>query len=79
MLFVHMGVGSVCGKQPGRGAVEGACRAATAARARRKSNLCHMPSLPLPEGCAWPKATPPSDGLVPALLAYITLINSRLV
>ena len=38
-----------------------------------------MPSVPLPENCQWPKATPPSDGLVPSILSYITLINSRCV
>lgn len=37
-----------------------------------------MPATPLPEACPWPRPAPPSRGLVPALLGYITLINSRL-
>jgi hypothetical protein len=43
----------------------------------RYSNLPFMPPTPLPEGCNWPYGTGPYQGLVPALMAYMALINSR--
>jgi hypothetical protein len=38
-----------------------------------------MPPTPLPEGLTWPgKSGQPSPGLVPSILAYIQLVNTRL-
>jgi hypothetical protein len=53
--------------------------ASTRPHAYRFSNLPCMPPTPLPEGLAWPgKSGAPSPGLVPSILAYIQLINTRL-
>jgi hypothetical protein len=46
------------------------------------SNLPFMPSTPLPEHVCWPHAdggagAGPLPGLVPAMLGYLTLVNSR--
>ncbi|KAJ9524025.1 hypothetical protein QJQ45_022487, partial [Haematococcus lacustris] len=43
----------------------------------RHSSLAYMPAVSLPEGTPWPKPTPPSAGIVPAVTAYIHLVNSR--
>lgn len=45
----------------------------------RYTNLSYLPPTPLPEPAAssWPKQTPPTQGLVPIIAAFITLINTR--
>ncbi len=45
----------------------------------RYSNLHHLPPTVLPDKCTWPHQTGPQPGIIPALLGYITLVNSRYV
>ncbi len=55
----------------------GAMHARAACRCRY-SNLTFMPPTILPEDCQWPHGpNGPQPGLIPALLGYITLVNSR--
>ncbi|GAX83592.1 hypothetical protein CEUSTIGMA_g11017.t1 [Chlamydomonas eustigma] len=44
----------------------------------RFSNMAHFPAVHLPSEIKWPLKNPPTEGLVPTIACYISLINSRL-